>query len=111
MLSMIYKSLFKIRSFYAYFYPAWWKNIQNNSYGLFQSAWVKFSWNQHWNGHSMAVRSITRVWKTKLRPLQVDSALSRGHKSALFEILQSHETMLLYISSLETLVLLDSEAW
>ena len=41
--------------------------------------------------HSALMSNQTKVWKTKIGPLQGDKAWSRDPKSALFEILQNME--------------------
>ena len=60
--------------------------------------------------HSTVVRNLIKVWKAETEPSQGDRALSRGLKSALFEILKNRECChYMNIFSCETLVLLDSE--
>ena len=41
--------------------------------------------------HSVLTRNLTKVWKTRTRPLQGGRAWSRGPKSALSEILHNKE--------------------
>ena len=41
--------------------------------------------------HSMAVRNLTKVWKTETGPSRGDRGGSRGPKSTLFEILQNSD--------------------
>ena len=41
--------------------------------------------------HSMAMRNLTKVWKTETVHSQDDRALSTGPKSALFELLQNRD--------------------